>query len=371
MYTWNPACTLATLEIERQGGSRRTIAESVLTKDRDIGRNVAEVAERMRNEGEDHLNEIISEDILRSSSAVIACDNVEVAPNYKSEEYQALIEAAYRDFFTEYLARYGKTQGFADDRVVIGLGYSDALTNLPKVPNTTVPEAPVGCSDKMHEQCHRLSLKPDPAAKFAVLKKEVTAAAEISRDAAKRGQEKKNVSPLTFEDTMAAAYIEGKAYAGNSSLMEYLWKIENTLIAKDINNAAKNRPNMSFKYEHDGKMRGYLIAYEGKLGASQEVEDSEEDVEAEGLAGGEPIIYVADLAVAEPGTLGGGRAGASLVGSFVERYGEEYLRKGNFIPIFALAREQTSYKLILDMLSRYKGELGVEFSLEEGEPYPA
>jgi hypothetical protein len=317
----------------------------------------------MRNEGEDHLNEIISEDILRSSSAVIACDNVEVAPNYKSEEYQALIEAAYRDFFAEYLTRYGRAQGFADDRVVIGLGYSDALTNLPKVPNTTVPEAPVGYSDKMHEQCHRLSLKPDPAAKFAVLKKEVTAAAEISRDAAKRGQEKKNVSPLTFEDTMAAAYIEGKAYAGNSSLMEYLWKIENTLIAKDINNAAKNRPNMSFKYEHDGKMRGYLIAYEGRL------ETSEEYAEAGGAAGGEPIVYVADLAVAEPGTLGGGRAGASLVGSFVERYGEEYLKKGNLIPIFAHAREQTSYKLILGMLSRYEGELGVAFSLEEGEPY--
>jgi len=360
VYTWNPACTLATLEIERPDGGRRTIAQSVLTKDRDIGKNVAEVVALLRAEGEAHLQDVLSEDVLRASPAVVACDNIEVAPNYKGEEYKDLIRVAYQDFFTEYLRRYGREQGFADDRIVIGLGYSDALTDLPKVSNTTVPEAPVGYSDKTHEQCYELSLKPDLKAKLAVLRKEVTVPQEISAVSKKKGGD---VSPLTFEDTMATAYIEGKAYAGNESLMEYMWKIENTLIAKDINNAAKARPNMSFKYERDGKMRGYLVAYEGKLG------NNEEEMGVETAVGGESIIYIADLAVAEPGTLGGGRAGASLVGSFVEHYGNEYLKNGNFIPVFAYAREQTSYKLILKELKRYEKEFGIEFVVEEGESY--
>jgi len=365
VYTWNPACTLATLEIERPDGSRRTIAQSVLTKDRDIGKNVADVVAQLRSEGESHLQDVLSEDILNASPAVIACDNIEVAPNYRTEDFEALIKTAYQDFFREYLARYGKTQGFADDRVVIGMGFSDAMTDLPRVPNTTIPEAPVGYSDKMHSECYELSMKSDVNAKLSVTKKTVTAPQEAPAPAQEKG--KRAVSPLTFEDTMATAYIEGKAYAGNQSLMEYMWKIENTLIAKDINNAAKERPNMSFKYESDGKMRGYLVAYEGKLGVNEEGGD--EDME--GVAMGEPVIYISDLAVAEPGTMGGARAGASLVGSFVEQYGNEYLKKGNFTPIFAYAREQTSYKLIQKELERYQKELGVEFVLEEGESYAA
>jgi hypothetical protein len=122
---------------------------------------------------------------------------------------------------------------------------------------------------------------------------------------------------------------------------------------------------MSFKYESNGKMRGYLVAYEGKLGANENGDDEN----IKGITMGEPVIYVADLAVAEPGTMGGARAGASLVGSFVEQYGNEYLKKGNLTPIFAYAREQTSYKLILKELERYQKELGVEFVLEEGESY--
>ncbi len=358
VYTWNPACAHATLSIERRKGVR-TIAQSVLTKDRNIGKNVAAVVRELDRDGNERLQEIISEDILRQAPAVLACDNVEVGPNYRDGDYPEVIETVYRDFLREYLERHGVSQKFTTDHAVIGLGYSDSLTHLPRIENTTIPEAPVGYSDKTHNECYELKFADTTGGRFVVRKRNITDINESS-DVVPEKAARKEISELTFEDVMPVSYIEGKAYAGNDSLMEYLWKIENTLIAKDINNSAKERPNLSFKYESEGKMRGYLLAYEGKL---------EKDGYDGPGAEGESIIYIGDLAVAEPGSVGGARASSSLIDAFVDRYHDAYLSRGNFIPIAAHARERTSYRLIERKLNALEKKIGISFELEEGDAY--
>lgn len=353
VYTFNPNVTLFTLQVERSDRTRRTIAQSVLTKDKDIGIRIPEIIDQLKQIGE-HLTEVVSEDILKKSPAYLACDNVEVARNYQESEYTVAIEAVYRDFFTEYMSRFGQTQGFRTEKVIIGQGYSDALTHLPSAPNTYAPLAPVGYSDKTGERVFILDLKQEGTE----LHKKVTTFDIPSRQdipVSTRG-----VSYLTFEDTLPVAYLEGKVYSDNQSLLVYLHNIENGLIAKDINNAAKGRPNMSLKYtDVNGYTKGYILAYEGSLSDHGDRYEDEEYETARGT--GEPIIYIADLAADKENKTAGGR----LIQAFTELYKKNYLEKGKLIPIFAQARETTTYKIIQKQLEKLGHDLGISFKLEE------
>ena len=341
VYTFNPNTALFTLQILRGDGTARTIAQSVLTKDRDIGIKIPKVIEQLQQVGE-HLAQIVPEGILKKSSAYLACDNVEVARNYQEDEYSKAIELVYQDFFKEYMSRFGHAQGFSTDKVIIGQGYSDTLTHLPEAPNTYAPLAPVGYSDKTGENIYVLDLKPTESG----LQKTVTTPEMLPRQDMRISI--RGVSYLTFEDTLPVAYLEGKVYADNESLLVNLHNIENGLIAKDINNAAKGRPNMSLKYLNEkGEMKGYIMAYEGV---------SEED---------EPIIYIADLAADKESKTAGGR----LMQGFIELYRTSYLEKGNLISIYAQARETTSYQIIHRQLEKIGHDLGINFELEELPTY--
>lgn len=263
-------------------------------------------------------------------------------------------------FFREYLARYGEQGRLENERVVIGLGHSDALSDLSQEKNTFVPRAPVGYSDKTHETVFTLPLNKDLNSKFEVVSREI---AEIPKALAVREVETRGVSPLSFEDTLGVAYIEGKAYKDNESLLQYLWGIENTLIAKDITNSAKARPDLSFKHESGGVMRGYFLAYEGRYEAQESESDDTDGIESE------QVIYIADFAVKEPGSVASARSAAALLDAFVNRYKTEYLDKNNLIPIVAVTREQTSRRLISRKLDDIASELGVTFDIQEEQPY--
>lgn len=157
----------------------------------------------------------------------------------------------------------------------------------------------------------------------------------------------KKVEHLTFMDSLQVAYLEGKAYHDNKSLMEYLHNMENGLIAKDINNVSKDRVNLSLKYVDDKKkMQGYILAHEGKMDKK-----------------GENIIYIADLAANPESKMAGGR----LIKEFIELYKKYYLDEGKLIPIVARAREKTSYQIILKQAEKMGKELGVKFRVEELE----
>jgi len=343
VYTFNPACSLFAIQQERSDGTWRTVAQSVLTKDKDIKRNVAEVLELMSSPQKPRLDTVLPEDILVMGESILACDNVELTPNVKGHELaEAQIEMIYKDFMAEYLARYAKLDNLSNSQVVIGKGYSDSLTHLPQIENTFVPSAPVAYSDKTHDKVFQLVPKLAEGVQRQVVEHK------------KPGEEKelvtsqKGISFLTFEDAISVAYLEGKIYADNTSLIQYLHNMENGLIAKDIKNTTESRANMSFKHSgEDGKIHGYMVAYEGRL--------------EEGKYMGEPVIYVSDIA-SDKKNHGTGKA---LMLALLEQYRKNYVNKGNFLPIYAQARESTSYAIITKKLQEYGALVGLELELEE------
>src|SRR3989339_429828 len=240
IYTFNPVCSLFTLQRRSGDGVWRTVAQSVLTKDKNIGVNVADLIGKIQNPEVVHMQDVIPEELLRESKFTLACDNVELAPSVKgSELIHKQVELIYADFMAEYLSRFSVRDNLDNSQVVIGKGYSDSLTNLPQVDNLYIPGAPVGYSDKTHSTVYQL--KPE---KGSFVTRNV-----IEKNRESRGQELqtdiKGISSLTFEDSLPVAYIEGKAYSDNQSLIQFLHNMEKALIAKDINNATKNRANMS------------------------------------------------------------------------------------------------------------------------------
>ncbi len=131
--------------------------------------------------------------------------------------------------------------------------------------------------------------------------------------------------------------------------------MENSLIAQAINNTAKGRPNMSLKYSSsNGTAQGYLLAYEGKYGEGEQQR---------------PVVFVSDYStdrsIGRNGLPRAGRAGGKLLQGFMEVYKREYLDKGELIPVLANAREETSYKLLLDNLNLVSKRIGYKFDVQE------
>src|SRR5690606_37521967 len=127
------------------------------------------------------------------------------------------------------------------------------------------------------------------------------------------------------------------------------------------NNIDKTRPHMSLKYQDgDGNIRGYMLAYEGRMGSSYE--DYYEDDQDEGQKKeGERIVYIADLASDKESQTAGGR----LITSFLDLYQKNYLDRNDLVPLYMEARETTSYRIIQRQLDKIGNRLGIEFELEE------
>ncbi|MFW0837744.1 MAG: hypothetical protein ACKKL5_01975 [Candidatus Komeilibacteria bacterium] len=340
VYTFNPVCSLFTLQRQTVDGKWRTVAQSVLTRNIDIKKNIADLVSQMEKT-DAKMTDLVDDTLLHDQPGIITCDNIEVAKNFQGNDN--IIETIYSDFFREYIQQAGAD--WDRDKIIIGMGYTDALTKLPDIANTFIPEAPVGYSDNLHNSSYVLDLKTT-AGQLAFKKKIINKIAPFTEQAS--SSLPKGIQPLTFHDALPVSYIEGKAYATNDSLMEYLHNMENALIAKDVNNIAKHRPNMSIKYEDDkGKMHGYLLGYEGRLDKD-----------------GEAIIYVSDLA-----SDGNKRAGGSLILGFAQLYKEHYLDKGNLLPIYAQMRDKTSYEIIKKQLDKLSGQLGIKFIMEETGTY--
>jgi hypothetical protein len=352
VYTFNPNCGLFTIQLERPGERPRTIAQSVVTKDMDIGRLVSDVAEKL-NGATEHLDAVLPENVLRSSPSVLSCDSAETSPNFRTEEYLPLIQQAYKEFMGEYLAHEGEALGLDQRHFLVSTSFSLPFNDMGVVPNTYAPRAPVAYSDKLGDTVHSIEFGKKSPTTYELSRREIIRRSERLQSAPE--EDAGPVRPLTYQDSLGVAYIESKAYAGNTSVMEYLSGLENTLIAKEISNAHKNRSNLCFKYETDGVMRGYLIAYEG-------MQRSYDD---EGSERSEKSIYIADFAVKESDSLGGARAASELLKFLMQTYKREYLDKGNMLPITARMREETSYRLMKRQLSALERSLGVTFDVEE------
>ncbi len=357
LYTFNPNTAQLVVRLVMADGRERTIAQSVLTKDIDIKTSVPEVLKHFERHRDTRLDDVLPQDVLLRAPSYVACDNVEVAPNYSDEMYQKIIDALYRDFFREYLTRFSERCGLNDQKVLIGASHSDALSNLPREKNTFIPQAPVSYSDKLGNEVLVLDLSQKVDAKSFIEKSIGALPPEKQEDAVMPSTP--GITFLTFEDTLKVAMLEGKAYADNASLMQHLHNMENALIAKDISNAAKDRPNMSIKYEDgEGRTRGYLMAWEGTF--SDEIVASEhEDWK------GSSCIYISDLATDLEGNIAGGK----LIQGFLELYKNYYLDEERLIPLYFHAREQTSYRILQKQLTRIGASTGIDFEVVELSPY--
>ena len=340
IYMFNPDCALFTLEEEKGEGKWRTIAQSVLTLDLDINRSVPEVASAIKN-SRGNLSEILPDSVLKPTKHYLACDNVEVAQNAMGKK--KIIEALYRQFFQKYLPYYNQSNPeipIDEEKVVVGPANSDF--HFPnRMSNTFIPAAPVGYSDKYGSEVETINFNRSQTEAVSLTEESIKQEQKIQNTATRRS----GVTPLTFKDSLGVAYLEGKAYSENTSLITCLHNMENGLIAKDINNEAKHRPNLSTKYvDENGRMRGYLLAYEG-------VDDDNQS----------PVIFLSDLASDRQSVLAGGR----LINSFIDSYHQNYLEKNRLLPILMQARESTSYQIIQNQLQAISKRLGVRFEVEE------
>lgn len=362
-YIANPGCAQFTLQLIRPDGTARTIAQSVMTKDIDIKKPVDSLLRELRlptmNEGpEDRrerlaraatpLHEILRSEIVSTRESYISADNVEVNPNFIKSEYRQLASEVYRDFFRHYLDTFAEETGLHKDTVPVGKGHSDALTDLKEIKNTFLPRDPVGYSDKLHADVY--ALRPQIPTVWHAAKRRVTIPTrERLPDSPPLSEP--SIEYLTFEDALVVSSLESKIYSDNASLMTRWADMKNALIAKDTNNAIKNRPNLSIKYtDKQGNVTGYMLAYEGVHKKTRET-----------------IIYISDMATEQGDTLRSKVAGARLVHGLTELYQRNYIQKENLVPIYAEARETTSYRLIVKNLQKMGEKLGIDFVLEEGK----
>jgi len=342
IYMFNPNCSLFTLE-EEKGTGWKTVAQSVLTFDQDVGLSIPNIVGNLQK-GDNSMSEVLPEAVLTQNEFYLACDNIEVTPGAKNKT--KLIESVYSDFFEKYLKRYNERNlpgRLNEKKIIIGQDNSDARFGT-QANNTFIPAAPVGYSDKLGPNVFVIEFAKGGS--DFLIKPEFST--EVVSNSTEETKLPAGIHPLTFRDSLAVSFLEGKAYADNISLVEHLHNMENGLIAKDINNEIKRRPNLSVKYvDSAGRMRGYLMAYEGRDELGREV------------------VYIADLASDMTSRLAGGR----LVNSFIEMYKEKYLDSSRFTPIFLQARENTSYKLIKDNLKSIERKLGIKLKLEEKGSY--
>ena len=338
VYTFNPNAAQLVLQIERNDGSRRTIAQSVLTKDIDIKKSVPSVI----NGSVDRLSENLPPTFLSNSKRHLACDNIEIARNFEGNS--GIIQEIYSNFLSQYLKESAKNGVLFDQRIIIGAGYT-AETNYPTAPNTYIPQAPVSYSDKLGEKVYVIDTeKAKPAA--SITNSEITIA-PVTTQTSESQIKTRGVEYLNYEDSLKAGYLEEVIYKDNPSLLVGWTDIENTLIAKDINNKAKNRPNMCFKHTNSsGAMDGYLICYEGYVDTKTK---------------NESILYVSDLAADRANSVAGGK----LIIELVNQYIENYWNKGNTIPFYCEARDQTSYQIITNTLTKTLKARGIDAEIEE------
>lgn len=306
VYMFNPNCAQLVVQRKTEEGNWRTAAQSVMTLDVETGRPTPELVAAYKS-SVGCLHDLVDEKAL-TSRPVVTCDNIQVAKNEEGNA-PALIRDAYHRFFTEYLAEHAARLGVDPTRVAVGTGYTPSELGLRTVPNTFVPLAPMGYSDNVHPTAFLLETGlPN-----------------------KETKPNTGTAPMTVRDTLAVAALEGKDYHDNVTALENLHGMQNNIIGMEIANRHFGRPNLSFVHRSDkGLPQGYVFAYEGENH-------------------GRPEIYVSDLAADPKSTLAGGRLVQRFFDAYVSNYGTDVKP---FLPIFANARDQTSFKLLSRQVER-------------------
>ena len=359
VYHFNTTLAQMTVQIGESESNRKFGMQSIVGETIDTGKSIPQIISEISKE-DSNLSDVLPEEVLTDSEHYLTPDNLEVHGNHKESEYWSMIyRNVCHDFLGRYLAYCGVEQGMSPSLIPIGQNYT-GITGLSDIDNTFAPVAPPGYSDNTGKRAYFIDPTLALDAETSDWQIEVL---QMPEPITLEEQLARNISTATPSDALRLGYIEGKAFEG-SSLLQGLHNIENTLIATAINNEAKDRPNMSLKYiSDDNKVTAYLIAYEGKAYSGK---GDSHDHARFGLQPGEDMIYVADVAALSDTS----HAGIKLLRAFAKRYANEYLAKGQALPIYAHLRDSTSYKILLregGLLERLAKEHGIEFDIEQRE----
>lgn len=350
VYMFSPNCSLLTVQMVLPSGSLKTIAQSVVTLDGDL-KTPAMDARQLLGINSRTSQLLGSENFRLRQLPILACDNIEIAPNYRDPKSSGIISAAYQEFFREYLSEFDEKL-IDKSKVIVGTGYTETLRDATRLRNTYIPLSPISYSDNLSESCIAIM--------FGISRATVRGESSPSKVRQKSKSAligrtiESGIAPLTYLDTFAMAAIEYRRYDG--TLGEPFAELANTLSAKDISNGLHDRPELSFIYYNEqGLADGYLLAYEGRYGSGENghVLDS--------TLLNSPVIYIADFAAME----GKSVVPLELLSEFMKTYKSCYLDKGEAPRIVAEFKEESSYRLLPALLRRYSKIFGLEFEINE------
>ncbi len=343
VYMFNPGCVQFTVQ---EGGDidQRTCAQSVVTLDVSLKKTVPEIRQAVEQAG-GRLEDIFESDPGSEPMRHLVCDSIESNPNFRAPENVAIIKSIYEDFFAALLEREG---GRVAKAIPVSTSFGGPFQNqLTKRPNTFIPLAPMSYSDNLGAECLELMPKRVPQ----LVRARVDGFEAPAR--AWKGHES-GISNITFRDCLPIARLEGKTYADNPEIREYLHTIQNTTLGVQIANSFFGAPTLMLKSVNSGGvLNGYLMAYEGL-----------------GETAAQPIVYVRDFAANTEETLSS--VPQRLLKEFFTRYRHAYLEPEAEVraPKIALeAREDTSYRLLLRKKEQFEGYLGCKFNIVETRTY--
>ncbi len=357
VYTFNTNTGLMTVRL-KVGDRWKTIAESVLTRDIEVeglkGKSKQTFIWELETNG-DRLDLALPEEVLNDGKKVIPIlDNIEVAGGYKVPKWQKTIKALYSDFWSEYLNKNGVNLT-NEGKIRAGLGYDD-LEGLYDGQETTrwIPRAMVSYSDALGPNLGVIKTRNA----LAEYRKEITGEEQsktTQTEISERGK-RNGVRYAAVDDALAVGWLESRVYneSGAGEFVEGGAAMENMLIATQINNIRRGRPQMSLVHigEKDEKkeMDGYLMAYEGKLyeGNSEMIRHTTNGV-----------LYIEDMAVRQEAKIGAG----AMLAEFMELYKKNYLEKNILMPIYMQARESTSFALVQKQLEKIAVSLGLKIQV--------
>ncbi len=364
VYTFNPACAQFVLQ-RKVEGQWRLITQSTLTPDIDIRQSIPEVLAAFKKT-KGSMVDVLNHDLSEKPTIHTTADNIQMAPNYWGRtQFHTDIMAVYSDFFARYLdlvAPLYPDYEFDLEALKVGLSYTH-LSNLKKEPNTVLPIIPPGYSDNVGEKVGRLELQKIDVPGAVVT--EGSFEPRVSQQNLVRLDSKEGVvrSLIAFE-TVRVSFLEGKIYQENEALIQFVHRMGNEMIGKDILSEQKKRPHLSLIAENaQGRAEGYLLAYEGVTH-----KDLPHLVDRFGPS--QRAIYVSDLAVKSENK----EVGSRLIHTFLRQLERLYFQPGEALPLIAEFRKKTSYPMVqrlTDPSSFYsrmlKHKYGLEFEAQELE----
>ena len=302
---FNPYCTdFCIYEWDQDPKEDNLKVTSWVTLNRAIPENFTTLLGKVKS---DTTHDIVSvlwdkfEDYRDPSEYVITMDNIEANPNF-GRRNELAVRKIYEKFFSEYVRQNPISPNWIPintSKFYSWVSYNklDILTD--RVPNESLPVFVNAYSD--NSRSYSLQWKLDAWEQ-------------------KEKEKKVGIYPLSIEDVIQISYMEWKIYP--SSMKDHLWNLQHEITASILNNALKNRPNLSFAwYNGEWKIWWYILAYQWKM------------------KDGTPWVYISDFAIDEKDRW---RAWVEMIYYWMQELKKNYPD----MPVFTRAREKTSYRMI-------------------------